>query len=480
MKEAAPRGGPDPKRWIALIYIVTATAMIVLDGSIINIALPQAQADLGISDVNRPWVITAYALTFGGFLLLGGRVSDFFGRRRVFIVGLAGFLAASAFGGLAMNGVTLIAARALQGASAALLAPAALALLTTTFTQPEERAKAFSVYGAVQGFGAAVGMLLGGFLTQYLGWRWCLFINVPIALVVILGALGSVRESRIEAQGAFDILGAGLSVAGLAALVYGFTLAGEGGGWLTPPTLVAVVLGGLLLVAFAIRQVRATSPLLPPRVLNDRNRAAAFLSFLLIGAGIFGMSLFLSFYLQVTLSFTPFQAGLAFLPFTIGIIAGSIFASGLIPRLGEPRVMVLGLSVALAGVIWLSQVNETSGFFTFVLPAFALMSVGLGLYFAPSSSLALLNLPETDTGVASALVNATQQVGGALGPALLNTIFLSVISGTVLTGATTEIGGYRMVFASAAGLFALALVTVLLFARAKGGGAEERQPHTSS
>ncbi|NIJ59278.1 EmrB/QacA subfamily drug resistance transporter [Pseudochelatococcus lubricantis] len=458
---------PDPKRWSALTFIAIATAMMVLDGSIINIALPQAQADLGISDVHRPWVVTAYALTFGGLLLLGGRISDFFGRRRVFIIGMCGFLAASAFGGFAVDGVSLIAARALQGGFAALLAPAALSLLTTTFTEPGERAKAFSVYGAVQGFGAAVGMLLGGILTEYLGWRWCLFINVPIALVVILGALGSIRESRAEAAGPFDIPGALLSMLGLASLVYGFTLAGEAGGWFAPITSTSVLAGVILLIAFALRSAKASFPLLPPRIFMNRNRGAAFLSFLLVGAGILGVSLFLTFYLQVTLGFTPFQAGIAFLPFTIGIVAGAMIASGLTPRFGEVKVMILGLGIALLNMIWLAQVSETSGFLSLVLPALTLMSLGLGLYFAPASSLALLEVDETDSGVASALVNATQQVGGALGSAMLNTIFLSAVAGGKLAGTASDIGAYRITFASTAGLFALALVVVLLLAKQK-------------
>lgn len=466
MSNFSETGTPDPKRWVALMVIAAATLMIVLDVSIINIALPEAQADLNISDANRPWVVTAYALTFGGLLLLGGRIADFFGRRRIFILGLVGFAAASAIGGFATNSVSLIAARGLQGVFGALLAPAALSLLTTTFTEPSERAKAFAVYGAVQGFGGAIGLLLGGALTEYLSWRWCLFVNVPIALVIILASIGTIRESRVDMKGRFDILGAILSMFGLAALVYGFTLAAEVGGFLEPRALTPIVSGVVLLVLFVVRQSKAKSPLLPLRVFTERNRAAAFLSLLLIGAGMYGMLLFLSFYLQVGLKFSPLQAGFAFLPFSIGIIAGSTVASNLVPRVGAARAMSIGLAGAVLGLIWLAQVTETSGFFSLALPAITLMSFGLGIYFVPASSSALTNVPDSDAGVASALVNATQQVGGAVGPAILNTIFLSSVAGSVVAGGN-DIEGYRMAFTIGAVLFGLALVAVLLLARSK-------------
>ena len=292
MNDLSYRPGPLPGRWLALVVIATATLMIVLDVSIINIALPVAQAELGISDTNRAWVVTAYALTFGGLLLLGGRFADLVGRKRTFIIGLIGFAAASALGGFAGSEVTLIAARALQGIFGALLAPAALSLLATTFTEPGDRAKAFAVYGAVQGMGGAVGLLLGGALTEYLSWRWCLFINVPISLVVILAARNSLAESRVDASPGLDVAGAALSVFGLTALVYGFTLAAEGGGLLAPVTIVAIVGGIMLLALFVLRQSKAAAPLLPLPVVTDRNRAAAYLSLGLIGAGMFGMRYF--------------------------------------------------------------------------------------------------------------------------------------------------------------------------------------------
>lgn len=477
MTDLDRRSGPQSGRRIALGVIATATLMIVLDVSIINIALPVAQAELGISDANRAWVVTAYALTFGGLLLLGGRIGDLFGRKRMFIVGLAGFAAASALGGFAANEVTLIAARALQGVFGALLAPAALSLLTTTFTEPGERAKAFAVYGAVQGMGGAVGLLLGGALTEYLSWRWCLFINVPISIAVILAARGSIAESRGQTAGGLDVIGAGLSVFGLAALVYGFSLAAESGGLLAPLTLASIIVGAVLLVLFVVRQHRTASPLLPLRIVRDGNRSAAFLSLGLIGAGMFGMLLFLSFYLQSVLSFTPFLTGLAFLPFSIGIIAGSTVAARITPGLGAAKVMVIGLVGAVAGLIWLAQIGTTPNLFGIVLPSITLMSFGLGLYFVPGSSSALINVADGDAGVASALVNASQQVGGALGPAILNTIFLSMVAAYGAGTAVDTVPAYRTVFLAAAGMYVLALLAVVLLAR-RHPNQTSAMPHT--
>ncbi|MBL4599879.1 MAG: MFS transporter [Rhizobiaceae bacterium] len=454
----------DSKRWIALWVIATATLMIVLDISIINIALPAAQADLGISDMNRPWVVTAYALTFGGLLLLGGRIADFYGRKRMFIIGLVGFGIASILGGLAQDSFSLIAARTLQGVFGAILSPAALSLLTTAFTEPKERAKAFGVYGAVQGMGGAVGLLLGGALTEYVGWRWCLFVNVPICLAVIAAAIGNIRESHADAERSFDLLGALLSMIGLAGVVYGFTLAAEDGGLSQSATLLPLAIGVVSLVAFVIRQNLASSPLLPMRLVTDRKRAAAFLSLVLLGAGMFGMLLFLSFYLQVTLGFSPFQTGLAVLPFSIGVIAGSSVASKITPNSGEPHAMLIGLGLAVIGIALLAFVDEDSSYFALVMPGLLVMSFGIGIYFVPASSLALTNVPQNDAGVASALVNATQQIGGALGPALFNAIFLAVAGGAAT--AASDIEGYRAVFLSAAGLYALALIAVLMLAGA--------------
>ena len=465
----------DPRRWLALAVITLATMMVVLDASIVNIALPQAQAELRISEANRHWAITAYALAFGGLLLLGGRVADFAGRKRAFVAGLVGFAVASAFGGFAENAATLFGARALQGAFAALLAPAALSLVAVTFTEPLERARAFGVYGAVQGGGGAVGLILGGLLTEYIDWRWCLFVNVPIAVVAGLAALPTVRESRAEGRRRYDLPGALLVTGGLAALVYGFTEAArEGAGWLAPTTLGLLAAALILLAAFVVVEARTAYPLLPLRVVLDRDRGGAFLASVLIGAGMFGTLLFLTFYFQVNLGYEPVRAGLAFLPFSVGIVFASGLASSLLPRLGPKLLMVVGVTAATAALFWLARLDASSTFVLGVLPSLVVMSVGLGLFFVPASVVALSGVAPGDAGVASAMLNTTQQVGGALGPALLNTLYVSAVSGFLVSGRASgavadrleaALSGYQTAFIVAGVLFVLALVVIVLLVR---------------
>jgi MFS family permease len=285
----------DPKRWIALGVIAVSQLMVVLDASIVNIALPDAQKSLGISDVNRQWVITAYTLAFGGLLLLGGRIADYVGRKRIFIIGLIGFAAASALGGVAQDQAMLFGARALQGAFAAVLAPAALSLVTVTFTETRERARAFAVYGAISGGGAAIGLIVGGILTQYASWRWCLLVNVPIAAAAAAAALVYVRESKAHGDTKYDIPGAVLVTGGLVSLVYGFTEAAKTGvGWGAASTLGYLILAVVLLVGFVVVEARSANPLLPLRVVLDRNRGGSYLASLLVGAGLFAMFLFLT------------------------------------------------------------------------------------------------------------------------------------------------------------------------------------------
>ena len=293
------------RRWWALAVIALAQLMVVLDGTVVTIALPSAQSDLGISNADRQWAITAYTLAFGGLLLLGGRIADYLGRKRIFMVGLVGFAAASVLGGAAQNGGTLFGARALQGAFAALLAPAALSLITVTFTESKERSRAFAVYGAIAGGGAAIGLILGGALTEYTSWRWCLFINVPIAIVALIGGAILVTESKSHGGTTYDIPGAILATAGLVALVYGFTEAAKVGvGWLSAEAITLVTGAGILLVAFVVVELRSASPLLPMRVVLDRNRGGSYLASLLSFAGMFAMFLFLSYYLQANLGYS--------------------------------------------------------------------------------------------------------------------------------------------------------------------------------
>lgn len=468
-----PRTGePDPRRWAALAIIAAATLMVVLDASIVNIALPEAQADLGIADLDRQWVVTAYTLAFGGLLLLGGRVADLVGRKRAFIVGLAGFAGASAIGGLAVNAPMLFGARALQGAFAALLAPAALSLVAVTFVRPGERAKAFAVYGAVQGGGGAVGLLAGGVLTEYASWRWCLILNVPLAVAAVVAAVPLIRESQVDDDRRYDVLGAVLATGGLVALVYGFTRAAEGAGWLDPATFSLLAAAALALVAFVAVEARTEQPLLPLRVVLDRNRGAAFATSVLIAGSMFGMFLFLTYYFQVDLGYQPLKAGLAFLPFTLGLIITASLTSVLLPRFGPKAIMAVGMALATAGMGWLTRLDSASDWITGVLPSEILMGAGIGLVYAPLFGMALTGVDERDSGVASGLVDATTQVGAAIGVALLNTLFTSSaaryaasrLDGAEISTALrleSDLHGYRTAFAVGTGLFALAFLVIL-------------------
>lgn len=462
----------DPRRWLALALLSVATLMIVLDSSIVTIAMPHAQSDLHISADDRQWMVTAYTLPFGGLLLIGGRVADFVGRKRAFLIGLLGFAAASALGGAAVNAGMLFGARALQGVFAAVLAPAALSLIAVTFTEPGERAKAFGVYGAVQGAAGAIGLILGGILTQYTSWRWCLFVNVPLAIAVAALAPAAVRESRAEGDRRYDLPGAVLATGGLVALVYGFTEAASNGvGWLAPRTLILLVSAAVLLAAFVIREARTRHPLLPLRVVLDRNRGGALLASLFIFAGMFGIFLFLTYFFQVNLGYGPLRAALAFLPFSGGIIVTAALVSSLLNRLGPKPLLVAGTALGTAGLLLLTTLDGNSTWVGGVLPAEIVMSIGLGMVFVPISSVALSGVTPRDAGVASALINVTQQVGGALGTALLNTLYVAAFSSYLdahgPVTADVQLGaylhGYRVAFFAGSILLGLALV-VFLFA----------------
>ncbi len=412
------------RRFLVLGVIALAQLMIVLDASVVIVALPSAQRALHISLANRQWVMSAYTLAFGSLLLLGGRIADFLGRKRMFIVGLIGFGLASAVGGLAQNEAMLFGARAVQGAFAALMAPAALSLLTVTFTEAKERATAFGVYGAVAGSGAAIGLVLGGTLTQLASWRWTLLINVPIAIFAAISGSRLVRESRAEHRAGYDLPGAALVTGGLFLLVYGFTEAGTHG-WRAPETLALLGAAALLLVAFVVAELRSPHPLLPLRVVLDRSRGGAFLSSLLVGSALLGTFLFLTYYLQTILGYSALRTGFAFLPFSGGIIVGAALASRLLPRTGPRPLMTFGLLLATGGLFLFSTTTLHSSYVALLLPAEVITSLGMGLAFVPMSNTALVGVDESHAGVASALVNATQQVGGSLGTALLNTIAAS-------------------------------------------------------
>ncbi|WP_208647958.1 MFS transporter [Streptomyces tirandamycinicus] len=418
--------GPDPSRWRALVFIALAQLMVVLDATIVNIALPSAQQDLGISDGNRQWVITAYALAFGGLLLFGGRIADLWGRKRAFVVGLVGFAAASALGGAATGEMMLLGSRALQGAFGALLAPAALSLLAVTFTDAKERAKAFGVYGAIAGGGGAVGLILGGVLTEYLDWRWTFYVNIPFAVVAAVGAWLVVREpAGGRNRSPLDVPGVLLSTLGLVALVYGFTRA-ESHGWTDATTLGMFVASVVLLAAFVTVEARVSSPLLPLRVLTERNRGGVYLSLGLAIIAMFGLFLFLTYYLQIVKGYSPVRTGFAFLPMIAGMITGSTqIGARLMLRVPPRLLMGPGFLVAAAGMLLLTQLEVDSSYAGLILPAQLLLGLGMGTAFMPAMSLSTYGVEARDAGVASAMVNTSQQVGGAIGTALLNTVAAS-------------------------------------------------------
>ncbi|MFB9573480.1 MFS transporter [Streptomyces yanii] len=422
-----PASQPESRRWKALLFIGIAQLMVVLDGTIVNIALPAAQRDLGFSDGNRQWVVTAYALAFGGLLLFGGRIADLWGRKRAFTVGVIGFAAASALGGAAVNTSMLLGARALQGAFGAMLAPAALSLITVMFAEPKERAKALGIYGAIAGAGGAVGLLLGGVLTEYANWRWTLLVNIFFAVIAAAGAILVIHDPAGSRKGGrrLDIPGVLLACAGLVSLVYGFTRV-ETDGWRAPVTIVLLIAAVVLLAAFVATESRVKAPLLPLRVVGNRSRGGAYAAVAISTIGMFGLFLFLTFYLQVVLGYSPVITGVAFLPMVAGMMIGSTqIGARLTPRVAPRLLMAPGYLLAAGGLAILAQIKIDSSYTSLVLPGMVLMGLGLGTAMMPAMNLATHGVQPQDAGVASAMVNTSQQVGGAIGVALLSTIATS-------------------------------------------------------
>ncbi|MFD8156910.1 MFS transporter [Streptomyces malaysiensis] len=418
----------NPRRWLALVFIGLAQLMIVLDITVVNIALPSAQKDLGISDGDRQWVITAYTLAFGSLLLLGGRIADYTGRKRTFLIGLLGFAGASALGGAASGFEMLLSARALQGGFAALLAPATLSLLAVNFTEARERAKAFGIFGAIAAGGGAIGLVIGGLLTEYLDWRWCLYVNVPIAIVAAISWSVLPADTRTEGRARFDIPGVLLAVGGLVAVVYGCSEA-ESKGWDSRLVTGLLILGAVLLVAFVLVERSVARPLLPPRVLADRTRGSAYLAVGLSVVGMFAMFLFLTYYMQLVKGYSALLTGVAFLPMTGAVLIGAGgVASRLIPKM-PPRLLVApGLLIAAAGVALLVPLDVDSSYAVGLLLPELLVGFGMGLVMAPAMNYATHGVEEGDAGIASATVNTAQQIGGSIGTAMLNTIATSVTS----------------------------------------------------
>jgi EmrB/QacA subfamily drug resistance transporter len=469
----------DPKRFRALAVIAIAQLMVVLDAAVVIIALPSAQRSLHISTANRQWMLTAYTLAFAGLLLLGGRIADYMGRKRMFIISLIGFAAASALGGLAVNSAMLFGARALQGAFAAVMAPAALSLLTVAFTEPKERARAFGVYGGIAGGGAAIGLILGGALTQYASWRWTLLINVPIAIIAAIAAVRFVTESKSATRHGYDIPGAVTVTGGLLALVYAFTKAGVDG-WSSTPTLAFFAAAAVLLTAFVLIEQRVAHPLLPLRIVLERNRGGSFLASLLVGTAMLGTFLSLTYYFQGTLHYSAMKSGLAFVPFSMGVILGATAASGLMPRFGARFVMLLGLVLGAIGLGVFTLLGVHTSYASLVLPAELIVSTGMGLSFVALSSTSLIGVAPADAGVASALVNSTQQTGSTMGAALINTIatsatasYLAVHGKSAAAEVAGSIHGYTTAFLFSAIVLATAAVAAFALVRAPKDAALE-------
>jgi EmrB/QacA subfamily drug resistance transporter len=444
--------------------------MVVLDATIVNIALPTAQQALDFSNGSRQWIVTGYALAFGSLLPLGGRIGDVFGRRRVLVLGSLGFAGASAFGGAAQSFEWLLAARVLQGAFGALLAPSALALLTTTFTEPRDRNKAFGIFGAVVGSGAAVGLLLGGALTEYLSWRWCLYVNLFLALPVTVGALMLVPGQKLPARPSLDLPGALTAAGGLFLIVFGFDRAAAEG-WGAAVTIGSLVGGVALLGIFVLIEARSARPLLPLRLLEDRTRAGSYLAVLFAGVGTFGVFLFVTYFMQQTLQFSPLMSGVAFLPMIGSVIATSIGVNALLLARVGPRILVAGgMLLAAVGLVLLTRLGVDSTYASGILPSLLFVGAGLGLLFPTATNTATAGVVATESGVASSLVNVGQQVGGSLGTALLNTIATSAITAYAAghvpaspedgqrVGLLAQVDGYSAAFTWAAGLILLAAV----------------------
>jgi EmrB/QacA subfamily drug resistance transporter len=438
-RAAPPDAGPGasanraPALGAALLVIATAQLMMVLDDTVANVALPSIQADLGMTAAALPWVINAYILAFGGLLLLGGRAGDLFGRRRVLRVGLVVFTVASVVGGLAPTSELLVGARAVQGIGAALVAPNALALIATTFPTGKARNKAMAVYAAMSALGITGGVLLGGLLTAALSWRWVLLINVPIGVAVLLGTR-TLHEGQ-RGTGGMSVLGAVTGTGGVAGLAYGFTRAGEHG-WGDSVTLGAFALAVVLLVAFVVAQAPGRNPLLPLRLLTERNRGGAYLAVLFIGGGLMGTFYLATLFMQQVMGFGPLQAGVASLPFGIGIVVASGVGSRLVEKL-PPRVIALpGFALAIAGLLWLSALDPGATYWSDLMVPFFIASAGLGLAFFPMTLTVVHGVDDRETGVASAVMNTAQQVGAAIGLAVLTTVATTTAADRLPNAAT--------------------------------------------
>ncbi|MET0766094.1 MAG: MFS transporter [Aeromicrobium sp.] len=465
---APPAASDNPHhatRWLILGVIALAQLIVVLDATIVNIALPTAQEALGFSNDNRQWIVTGYALAFGSLLLLGGRLSDLLGRRSMFITGLIGFAAASAIGGAAGNFEVLVGARVAQGVFGALLAPAALSLLTVTFTDAAERAKAFAIFGAISGAGGAIGLILGGALTEYLSWRWCLYVNVPLAVIAVVGAaLLLKKQAKPDDAKGIDVPGSIVVIAGLVSLVYGLASA-ESEGWSSPTTLICIAVGLVLLAVFAVIESRVADPLLPLHIVWDRTRGASFLTVAFVGIGLFAVFLFLTYYVSLSLGYSPLKTGFSFVPMILGIMATATSSAGLVARIGPKIPVFVGMMLAAVGMVLFAQLEVDSTYALHILPGLIITGLGIGLSIAPAFAASVSGVDAEHAGVASASVNTFQQIGGSIGTAVLSAFAATATSdymiGKTPSEATAQLAavhGYTTVFWWAAGIFAVGAI----------------------
>jgi EmrB/QacA subfamily drug resistance transporter len=455
-----------PNRWAVLALLGVAQLMVVLDSTIVNIALPSAQADLGFSTGNRQWVVTAYALAFGSLLLIGGKLGDLFGRKWTFIGGLIGFSIASFLGGLAPSFGVLVLARTLQGAFGALLAPSALSLLTVTFADSPERPKAFGIFAAIATAGASVGLILGGLLTDALSWRWCLYVNLVIAIPAALVALRLIVNEVPPQRPRIDFVGVVLACTGLFAIVFGFSRA-ETDAWQAPLTIISLAAGVALLIAFVLSQRRVAEPLLPLHIVWDRARGGAYASISIAGASVFAVFLFLTFFMQQNLGYSPLKTGVAFLPMTamIFLVAPTV-QTQVLPRVGARAIIMTGMTLGAVGMLaFFAQLTPSSTYAADVLPGLIILGVGMPCIFAPSFATATLGVARYEAGVASAMVNTCQQVGGAVGTAVLSTIFANAAKSYASShprapglAASAAVHGYTTAFYVATIMFGIGLL----------------------
>ena len=462
---------PDSDRkWLALILLCAVQFMVVLDVAIVNVALPTIKNALDFSDANLQWVVSAYTLTFGGFLMLGSRIADLLGRKRLFIAGLVLFSAASLACGLSQSDTQLIVFRAIQGLGAAVISPAALAILTTTFREGEERNKALAIWGAIAGTGGAVGVLLGGILTDQIGWEWIFFLNVPIGLIVILAGQRVLHESRVElGSRSLDIAGAILVTAGLTLLVYGLVTT-DTYSWGSTRVLGSLAGAAVLLAGFVAVELRAKAPILPFSIFRLKSLTGANIVGLLLGAAIFSMFFLLSLYMQQVLGYSALKAGVAYLLVASVIIVAAGASQALVTRVGVRSVLITGMVLLVAGLLWFSQVSVHGSYATDLAPGFILAGIGLGFSFVPVQIASLIGVTHDEAGIASGLINTSQQVGGALGVAVLSTItftrydsYLGDHGNNLALIPNALVDGFHLAFLVGAGLALIGLVATLVF-----------------